>query len=79
MAYEFPPQVDELVKKQLDTGNYKSEDDVLLAALQSLETELEDWAAVSEALDSLEQGEQGLSLEEAFEEIRRKHSIPADA
>lgn len=79
MAYDFPPQVHELVRKQLDAGHYKSEDDVLLAALHSLETEQEDWAAVREALDSLERGEQGLSLQEAFEAIRRKHSIPADA
>lgn len=79
MSYQFPPRVDELVKKQLEAGNYTSEDEVLLAALQSLEGEQEDWAAVSEALESLEHGEQGLSLGEAFESVRRKHGIPADA
>jgi putative addiction module CopG family antidote len=79
MTHEFPPEVDEMIRKQLDTGNYESQDDVLLAALRSLEGEQEDWAAVSEALDSLERGEPGLSLEEAFESVRRKHGIPADA
>ena len=79
MSYEFPPQVDELLKKQMDKGDYESEDAVLLAALKSLEAEQEDWAAVSEALESLEQGEQGLSLEEAFELVRQKHGIPTDA
>ena len=42
------------------------------------QAEQEDWAAVSEALDTLEQGEQGLSLEEAFEAVRRNHGIPTD-
>ena len=62
-----------------ETGNFQSEDDVLLAARQSLEIVQDDWAAVREALGSLERGEKGLSLEEAFEAVRRKHSIPADA
>ncbi len=79
MTYEFPSEVGQLIRKQLDTGNYESQDDVLLAALRSLDAEQEDWAAVSEALNSLEQGEPGLSLEEAFEAVRRKHGIPADA
>lgn len=79
MAYQFPPRVEDLIKKQLEAGHYESEDEVLLAALQSLEVEQEDWAAVSEALESLERGEQGMSLEEAFEAVRRKHGLPADA
>ena len=78
MAYEFPPQVDELIKKQLAYGNYESRDEVLLAALKSLEAEQEDWAAVSEALDTLEQGEQGLSLDEAPEAVRRNYGTPTD-
>ncbi len=79
MPYEFPPQVGEIIKRQLEIGNFRSEDEVLLAALQSLEAVQEDWSAVRAALDSFEQGEKGLSLDEAFDTVRRKHDIPADA
>ena len=78
MPYEFPPHVDALVKKQLEAGNYQSEDDVLLAALQSLETVQDDWSAVRKAIAGLDQGEKGLSLEQAFAAVRRKHGIPAE-
>jgi hypothetical protein len=46
-----------------------------LAALQTLETESEDWLSVREALDSLEAGDQGMSLQDAFDEVRKRHSI----
>ena len=49
-----------------------------MAALQSLETEQEDWLAVREALGSLERGEAGVSLEEAFGQVSHKYSISAD-
>ena len=37
MACQFPPEVDQLVKRQLASGQYGSEDDVLLDALRSLQ------------------------------------------
>ncbi|MFM7166104.1 MAG: type II toxin-antitoxin system ParD family antitoxin [Planctomycetaceae bacterium] len=73
--YKFPPVVRHLVQKQLASGQFATEDEVLLAALQTLETESEDWLAVREALDSLEAGDQGLSLQDAFDEVRKRHSI----
>ena len=44
--YKFPPAVSDLVQKQLASGQFATEDEVLLAALQTLETESEDWLAV---------------------------------
>lgn len=73
--YKFPPAVSDLVQKQLATGQFATEDEVLLAALQTLETESEDWLAVREALDSLEAGDRGMSLQDAFDEVRKRHSI----
>jgi Arc/MetJ-type ribon-helix-helix transcriptional regulator len=73
--YKFPPVVRQLVQKQLASGQFATEDEVLLAALQTLQTESEDWLAVREALDSLEAGDQGMSLQDAFDEVRRRHSI----
>ncbi|MFM8475840.1 MAG: type II toxin-antitoxin system ParD family antitoxin [Planctomycetaceae bacterium] len=73
--YKFPPVVRQLVQKQLASGQFATEDEVLLAALQTLETESEDWLSVREALDSLEAGDQGMSLQDAFDEVRKRHSI----
>jgi len=77
--YKFPPVVRQLVQKQLASGQFATEDEVLLAALQTLETESEDWLAVREALDSLEAGDQGMSLQDAFDEVRKRHSIAGQA
>ncbi len=73
--YQFPPSVSQLVQKQLASGQFATEDDVLLAALQTLDADTEDWLAVREALESQEAGDQGLSLQDAFEEVRKRHSI----
>ena len=79
MAYQFPPELAELVEKHLTTGEYSSEDEVLLDAMRSLESQRDDWAAIEESLTTLEQGDQGVSLDEAFDTIRKRHNIPQDA
>ena len=79
MSYPFPPELDKLVKQQLATGEFKSEDELLLTALRTLEVEQSDWAAVEESLKSLDNGEQGVSLEEAFAVVRQRHNIPQAA
>lgn len=76
-AYKFPPSVSELIEKQLATGRYQSEDEVLEAALQRLDDELDDWPAVKEALEALDAGDKGFSLDEAFQEVRDRHSMPS--
>ncbi len=43
MSYQFPPDVDELVRKQMETGDYGTEDDVLREALRSLSEQRDDW------------------------------------
>ena len=79
MSYQFPPEVDEIVKRQMASGTYATEDELLLDALQSLESEQRDWRAVEESLSTLERGEQGVSLNEAFAAIRSKYNVPQDA
>lgn len=37
MAYQFPPDVDQLLKERMATGGYTSQDDVLRDALRALE------------------------------------------
>ena len=79
MTHQFPPEIDELIRKQMATGQYESEDQLLIDALRSLESEQQEWLAIKESLDTLDQGEQGVSLDEAFESVRTKHNIPQDA
>ena len=73
--YKFPASVSVLIEKQLSTGRYRTEDEVLEAALQRLDEDLDDWPVIKVALDALESGENGLSLEDAFHEVRRRHSV----
>ncbi len=75
-VYKFPASVSELIEKQLATGLYQSEDEVLEAALQRLDDELDDWPAVRMAIEALNAGDNGVSLDEAFQEVRRRHSLP---
>ena len=72
---QLSPQLEALLQKQLATGDYASKEDVLLAALQSLDSQSEDWAAVNEALQTLESGDPGLSLDEAVQEVRRRNNV----
>jgi hypothetical protein len=79
--FDFPPQLNELRKKQLDSGAYASEDsedEVLIAALHTLEASSDD-TAVREALDSLDAGEQGVTLQEAIDEVRRRNNVGSNA
>ncbi len=77
-VYKFPASVSELIEKQLATGRYQSEDEVLEAALQRLDDDLDDWPAVKIAIEALDAGDNGLSLDDAFQEVRRRHSVPSE-
>ena len=79
MAYQFSPDVEELVRDRMASGNYESEEDVLRDALEALRLEDEELRAIEEALDDVENGDQGIPLDEAFASLRAKFNIPADA
>lgn len=73
MSYAFPPDVAALVEARLASGRYASEDDILRDALQALADVEEDVAAIQEALDDLDAGDPGVSVEEAFRRIIARH------
>ena len=75
MGHPFSPEVDRLVQQHMATGHYASEDELLVEALRTLADERHELAAIQEGIDSLERGEQGLSLDEAFDAVRRKHNV----
>ena len=76
MNYAFPPDVDSRVKRQLATGSYHSEDDVLRAAMTALEHEHDDFDAIQSGLDDVEAG-RFRPFSEIDAEFRLKHNIPA--
>jgi Arc/MetJ-type ribon-helix-helix transcriptional regulator len=78
MPYQFPPDLDLLVRQQMALGNYESEDELLRVALESLSAEASDLEAVCDALDELASGDQGISLDEAMDRIRTEHRVAPD-
>lgn len=75
MSYQLPPDVVELVQKQIATGRYTTQDEVLREALNALAAEDAEIRAVEEALDRIEDGDPGIRLEDAFAVIRAKYVI----
>ena len=76
MDYQFPPNIDRLVKEQMASGAYESEDDVLADALRALAARNADRAAVNDAIQDMEAGDTGRPLIEVANEIREMHGWP---
>jgi putative addiction module CopG family antidote len=78
MSYQFPPELEELVKRQLASGEYDSEDAVLIAAMRSLEQQQVEIAAIREGIEDMEAGHVR-PLRHVDREFRDKKGIPQDA
>jgi Arc/MetJ-type ribon-helix-helix transcriptional regulator len=74
MTHNHSADVETLIRKLMATGKYGSEDDLLFVALDRLNDESndddEDLKAVLEAIHELDEGDKGMDLDEAFEEVR---------
>jgi len=77
MSYAFPPELDRLVQKELATGVYASEDEVLLEAVRALRDRDEVDAAIREGLDDVKAGRLR-PLHEVDAELRARYSILRD-
>jgi hypothetical protein len=77
MSQPLSVTVEQLIRNRMASGRYSSEEELLVAALQSLDEIDEEIQAVEEGLASVERGEQGVPLDEAFNRLRKKHSIPS--
>ncbi len=66
MSYPFPPELQQLVREGLAAGNYRSEDEMLLEAVQLLRQRDADFQGFKQnlktRLDRLDRGE-GIELE----------------
>jgi Arc/MetJ-type ribon-helix-helix transcriptional regulator len=75
MSYDLSPAAERLVREKLASGRYSSFEQLLLAALESLEMSNEDESAIALGLESLDRGEPGVTLDEAFSRLRQKHEV----
>ena len=78
MSYPFPPMLDRLVREELATGTYHSEDEVLVEAMQALRDRDEAIAGIREGLSDLDAGRVRL-LDDVDAELRTKHGIAHNA
>ncbi len=75
MHHEFSPAVEHIISAKMATGKYENENELMMAALASLDTEEDDSEGLQEAIDLLERGVKGVSLDEAFERLRTKYDL----
>jgi hypothetical protein len=73
MAHQFSPTVEQLIREKMASGRYSSEEELLLDALHSPEGNEEELRAIQEGIDSVEPGNEGVALDQAFEKIREMH------
>jgi len=78
MAYALTEKLDRIVREKLASGQYASEEDILLAALRLLDDEEETIAMVAEGYQDVQAGRHR-PFDEANREFRQKHNIPQDA
>jgi Arc/MetJ-type ribon-helix-helix transcriptional regulator len=79
MSYQFPPDIEALVQRQMLSGNYDSHDQLLRVALEQLASQDEEVRAIQQSIDLLDAGDQGISLDEAIARLRAKHNLPTSA
>ena len=70
MPYEFPAVIGTLIRQQMLSGDYATEEEVLLDALQALASRKADRMAVHEAITDMEAGDEGKPLRQVADEIR---------
>ncbi len=70
MSIVVPRDVEEMVARQIASGRYRSDDEVLRSALQALEDVDDDYVAIQKAVDGWRRGEPGTPLADAFRQVR---------
>jgi antitoxin ParD1/3/4 len=78
MSYAFPPALDQLVREELATGVYHSEDEVLVEAMQALRDRNEAIAGIREGLADMDAG-RVRPLRDVDAKLRAKHNITRNA
>lgn len=71
----FPPDVSQRVRLQIEQGLFQTEDEVLRAAMTTLEREENDLAAIEAGIEDMEAGRYR-PFPQINTEFRRKYNIP---
>lgn len=77
MTYQFPPDLDEVVKKHMASGQYESEDALLRDALRALDQRDEVLADIEAGIADMEAG-RVRPLRDAAADIRRTHGFSSE-
>lgn len=77
MTKQFSPEVEELIQRQMASGKYGSEDELMRQALSALAEENAELKVLEEALDAVEAGHPGVPLDEAFAALRKAECVIA--
>jgi Arc/MetJ-type ribon-helix-helix transcriptional regulator len=75
MTQQFSPIIRQLIQDKMASGRYGSEEELLVEALRSLEESDEELKAIEEGLSSVDRGEEGVTLDEAFDRLRQRHQV----
>ncbi len=75
MSNPLSPAVEQLIRAQMATGRYASEEELLVQALHTLAEDEQALRAIEEGLASVDRGEPGQSADDAFRRLREKHRI----
>jgi Arc/MetJ-type ribon-helix-helix transcriptional regulator len=73
MTLEVSSKVAQLIREKMATGHYSSEDELIAEALRTLEDSDEELRAIEAGLKSIDRGDEGSSLDDAFNRLRAKH------
>jgi Arc/MetJ-type ribon-helix-helix transcriptional regulator len=79
MLRQFPPDIEALIQAQMASGHFHSQEELLRVALEQLAAQHEDVRAIEESIDLRDAGDAGVPLDAAFDSLRAKYNIPADA
>lgn len=79
MTHQFSPAVERIINAKMATGRYENEDELVMAALASLDAEEDDLEAIQAGLDVLDRGDVGIPVAEAFRRLREKYDIKDDS
>ncbi len=79
MPDTLPEDLQQFVDHELASGRYCSTDELVIAGLRLLQRDRHEAVeAVKEGLAEMQRGE-GIPLDEAFDEIRKRHNISPNA
>ncbi len=77
MAYEFPPDVEELIRKPMQSGEFASEDELLREALYAFDRARADLAAIEGGLRDVDAG-RVRPVEDFDRDFRTRNGISDD-